>query len=292
LVTTTDWILHQGTFGESVLIDASTGINEIMRLTAEREKLLEGIQRSNEELTQFSYVVSHDLQAPLRMMKTFTQLLATRYKGKLDETGDEFIQVILNGAAGMEELIHALLQYARVGEDDAAMEIIRMNSVVEAVLTILAPLIQESNAKVTYAELPTVHGFRVPLQQVFQNLIGNALKYASPQRPPRVHISSQTTHDSQIFSIEDNGLGIPPKDRESIFQPLKRLHGRDIPGTGIGLAVCRKIVERHNGRIWVESEPGRGSTFYFSLPRTQPPVIGIPEASRPVQSNSGPGGSL
>ena len=268
LVTATDWIVHQDRHGEgTTLIDASTDVSHLMRLTEEREKLMQQVQRSNKELAEFSSGVSHDLQAPLRMIKTFTLLLAQRYGGKLDETADEFIQAITSGATGMEALIDALLQYARVGENETNLETIRMNSVVEAVLMILQPVIQEQNATVAHAELPTVQGFRVPLQQLFQNLIGNALKYRSPSREPRIRIGYEMNPGSYIFWVADNGMGIPHQDKDVIFQPLKRLHGPDIPGTGIGLALCRKIVERHHGRIWVESQVGRGSTFYFSLPR-------------------------
>ena len=267
LVTETDWILdRQGPDGPELVIDASAGINELMRAADERERLMLTIQRSNEELSQFSNIVSHDLQAPLRTIRTFAEMLSQQPAVRLDEKAAEFTLVVMNAAKGMSELIQGLLQYAQAGEEEAPVEKIPVKSIVEAVLSVLQHAIRENDARVTYSDLPTVEGFRVPLQQVFQNLIGNTLKYRSPERPLRIHISARQHDAISVFSIEDNGIGISVSDRDRIFRPMTRLHGNDIPGAGIGLAVCRKIVERHNGRIWVESELGMGSTFYFSLP--------------------------
>lgn len=234
---------------------------------AERERLMRELKRSNDELAQFAHVVSHDLQAPIRMVKTFSELLARRYKGQLDTTADQFIGTIQDGADTMAALVRTLLNYASVGQDAMVLTEVGLASVVDAVVTTLKPTIEEFRAEVSYGDLPTVEGDRVLLQQLVQNLVGNALKYRDPKVITRVCISAEQAGAEWIVSVKDNGLGIDPQHHARIFLPLKRLHGGEIPGTGMGLAVCRKIVERHGGRIWVESELGSGATFYFTLPR-------------------------
>ena len=226
------------------------------------------LQRRNEELEHFSSTAAHDLQAPLRNIRNCAELLTRRYKARLDPTADEFLDHIVSGTDQMHRLISALLAYAREGEPQPPTESVPVSMVVEAVLADLKPEIENTAAEVTVRALPTVRAAAVQLSQLFQNLIGNALKYRS-DRAPRITIAAQRRGDQWLFSISDNGVGIPAEQRDSVFAPLKRLHGQDIPGTGIGLAICKKIVEGCGGYIWVESQPGLGSTFYFTLPVSQ-----------------------
>ena len=236
----------------------------------ERERLVQELERSNEELAQFAHVVSHDLQAPLRMVMCFSELLAVQYRGRLDTTADQFITTIQDGASTMDALVRTLLNYATVGQEPMRRERVGLATVVDKVVLTLQPTIEELRAKVSPGDLPTVYGDRVLLQQLVQNLVGNALKYRIPSVTPHVRISAKSAGTEWIISVTDNGPGISLEHCERIFLPLKRLHGKEIPGTGMGLAVCRKIVERHGGKIWVESELGNGATFYFTLPRLDP----------------------
>jgi signal transduction histidine kinase len=232
---------------------------------AERERLLRELKRSNEELAQFAHVASHDLQAPLRMVKSFSELLARRYHGQLDAAAGEFISHIQDGAETMEKLIATLLHYATVGQQPMVPQRVEMTEVVEAVLKTLKPAIEELNAEVSYRELPNVSGDRVLLEQLIQNLVSNAFKYRSGKELPQVRIAASEQGGQWLLSVSDNGPGIAPEYHDRVFTPLMRLHGREIQGTGMGLAVCKRIVERHGGRIWVESEPGQGAIFYFTL---------------------------
>jgi PAS domain S-box-containing protein len=224
------------------------------------------LERSNTELEQFAYVASHDLQEPLRMITGYTNLLSKRYKGKLDGDADEFIGFAVDGANRMRALINDLLTYSRVGTQGKIFEPTDCELLLGQVLLGLQVVIQESAAKVTHDPLPTLMGDDVQLGQLFQNLIGNALKYRNGQEPT-VHIGCERRKSEWLLSVRDNGIGIDPRFAEKIFVIFQRLHTREqYPGTGIGLAVCKRIVERHGGRIWVESEPGSGSTFHFTLP--------------------------
>jgi light-regulated signal transduction histidine kinase (bacteriophytochrome) len=247
----------------------AVAIREITVRKAAEARLLQTVaelNRSNEELGQFAYIASHDLQEPLRMVASYTQLLSRRYKGKLDADADEFIGYAVDGANRMQRLIQDLLLYSRVGT--AAKSLINTSSerALEYAITNLRGAIEDSGALVTHDPLPQVLADEGQLVQLFQNLVGNAIKYQSPG-VPRVHISSARTGTSKwTFSIKDNGLGIDSKYFERIFGMFQRLHKReDYAGTGIGLAICKKIVERHGSTISVESEPGRGSTFRFAL---------------------------
>jgi PAS domain S-box-containing protein len=233
--------------------------------------------RSNKELEQFAYVASHDLQEPLRMVASYTQLLARRYRGKLDADADEFIAYAVDGATRMQQLINDLLAYSRVGSRGRELEFTPCEEVLEQAEANLRMTIETNRASVTHDPLPQLMADRSQLVQLFQNLIGNAIKFHG-EAPPHVHISAQPIKlvnrngESQPgagwrFAVQDNGIGIEPQYAERIFIIFQRLHSAsDYPGTGIGLAVCKKIVERHGGRIWVESEPGKGATFFFSLP--------------------------
>jgi PAS domain S-box-containing protein len=234
----------------------------------EREQFVVALRRSNEELSQFAHVVSHDLQAPLRMVKSFTQLMTRKYRHQLDETGAEYLATISDGADRMEQLIRSVLQYAEVVQPSAPHEQVSVQSVIDTVRATLQPQIEESGAELICAnDLPSVMADGVQLNQLFQNVIGNAIKYRRPDAAPRIEISSAQHGAYWIFSVADNGVGIDGGNLDRVFEPATRLHGREIPGTGLGLAVCRKIVERHGGQIWAESEPGKGSTFKFTLPQ-------------------------
>jgi PAS domain S-box-containing protein len=224
------------------------------------------LARSNTELEQFAYVASHDLQEPLRMVSSYTQLLARRYKGKLGSDADDFIAYAVDGAARMQRLIQDLLTYSRVGTKGREFVPADCERLLDQVLGDLKVAIEESGAVVTRDALPIVRGDETQIGQLLQNLIGNALKFHN-QESPRVHVSSKRNGKEWIFSVRDNGIGIDAQYAERIFVIFQRLHRRDeYPGTGIGLAVCKKIVERHGGRIWVESNQEKGATFYFTLP--------------------------
>jgi signal transduction histidine kinase len=230
-------------------------------------KTVAELKRSNDELQQFAYVSSHDLQEPLRMVASFTQLLAGRYKGRLDSDADEFIAFAVDGCNRMQALIQDLLAYSRAGANGKSRLEVSSEETLNESLAILRIMIEKSGAVVTHDPLPALTTDEAQLTQVFQNLVGNAVKYRSAE-VPRVHVSAEKGDGNEwVFSVRDNGLGIEPQYFEKIFILFQRLHGRDeFEGTGIGLAVCKKILERLGGRIWVESEPEKGSTFYFALP--------------------------
>jgi light-regulated signal transduction histidine kinase (bacteriophytochrome) len=231
--------------------------------------LSEELARSNTDLRDFAYVASHDLKKPLQSIEGFAKLLARRYKGKLDAKADEFIEYIGSGVKRMQMLIKDLLEYSQVGAKEKKFKPADCSGVVQKAVGNLQAAIEESNAVVTYDGLPTVMVDTPQMISLFQNLIDNAIKFRG-EEAPRVHISAERKGDEWVFSIRDNGIGIEPKDSERIFGMFQRLHGStDYPGTGIGLAICKKIIERHGGRIWVESEAGKGSTFYFTMPCMQ-----------------------
>lgn len=247
-------------------INLSVELDERRRAEAKLARYAADLRRSNAELEQFAYVASHDLQEPLRMVASFTQLLAKRYRGKLDQDADEFIGFAVDGANRMQMLINDLLALSRVGTRGKPLEPTDCEALLSHTLTNLAAMLQETGAVVTHDQLPTVLADAVQLGQMFQNLLINALKFQG-REPPRVHISAQRQDNEWLFSVRDNGIGIDSQHQERIFAIFQRLHRReDFPGTGLGLALCKKIAERHGGRIWVESEPGRGSTFNFTIP--------------------------
>ena len=236
---------------------------ERKRLEAARQIL----QRSNEELRQFAYVASHDLQEPLRTVASFTQLLVSRYGDRDDPDAAEFVAYIVDGVERMSSLMHDLLQYSSTGASKTLpTEPTSAEGALAEVLFALSASIQASGATVTYDHLPSVWVENRSLITLLQNLIGNAIKYRG-QDPPRIHVSAQSDGANWRFSVRDNGIGIPAEYRERIFGIFKRLHGKEIPGTGIGLAICQRIVQWHGGEIWVESEPGSGSVFFFTLPQ-------------------------
>jgi signal transduction histidine kinase len=244
--------------------------SEITQRKKSEEHLVETVgelKRSNDELEQFAYVASHDLQEPLRMVASYTQLLAKRYKGRLDPDADEFIAYAVDGSNRMQGLIQDLLAYSRAGAIGEALREISSEKALKEALTNLRGTIEESGAVVTHDALPVITTGDTQLAQIFQNLVGNAIKYHGPE-VPHVHVSATKNGGKEwIFSVRDNGMGIDPQHFERIFILFQRLHGRtEFKGTGIGLAICKKILERLGGRIWVESQPEKGSTFYFALP--------------------------
>ncbi|MEO8197639.1 MAG: PAS domain S-box protein [Thermoanaerobaculia bacterium] len=252
---------------EGMLVTAA--IRDISTRKAAEAQLLEKVKelkRSNEELEQFAHIASHDLQEPLRMVASYTQLLARRYKGRLDSDADEFIAFAVDGASRMQRLIQDLLTYSRVGSEGKELSATSSQQALEQALVNLRGAIEGSGALVTHDVLPAVLADEMQLVQLFQNLVGNAIKYRGPG-VPRVHVSAARNGDLKwVFSVRDNGLGIDPKYFERIFGMFQRLHKREeFAGTGIGLAICRKIAERHGGAISVESQPGQGANFRFSL---------------------------
>ncbi len=256
------------------LVATRTDITERREFETARDRLTEqllaqakDLRRSNEELEQFAYVASHDLQEPLRSISGYCQLLQRRYGGKLDQSADEFIQFAVDGAQRMQLLINDLLRYSRVGTRGKPFERTDCNKAVADAIANLNQAIAESGAEVTSGDLPPVMGDPVQLGQLFQNLIGNAIKFRGDAAPV-VSVDAAWIDGETVYSISDNGIGIEPRHQERIFQIFQRLHERGkYPGTGIGLAVCKKIVGRHGGRIWVESAPGQGASFHFTLAR-------------------------
>jgi signal transduction histidine kinase len=236
------------------------------KLREEKSKALEELARSNRDLEQFAYVASHDLQEPLRMVAAYTQLLAERYQGKLDANADKYIHYAVDGATRMQTLVQDLLAFSRVGRNGTEPKLVDLNTIVEIVKKNLSATIEESKAQITSARLPEVLFDPSLCVQLIQNLVANAIKFRGPE-PPKIHIGAEKNAAEWIFSVKDNGIGIDPEYADTIFVIFKRLHTKDeYPGSGIGLAICKKIVERHGGRIWVESQPGQGAEFKFTVP--------------------------
>ena len=252
------------------------GFRGIVRDVTERQQAEEALRvkteelaRSNRDLEQFAYVASHDLQEPLRMVTSYVELLARRYHGKLDSNADEFINFAMDGASRMRKLINDLLTYSRVKTQGKTLEPTDCEGVLHQSLDNLKMAIEENKAVVTHDSLPTVMADNPQLMELFQNLVGNAIKFRGSE-PPRIHVSASRNGSGWIFSVRDNGIGIAPEYFKRIFIIFQRLHSREkYDGTGIGLAICQRIVERHRGRIWVESEVGKGATFYFTLPASK-----------------------
>jgi signal transduction histidine kinase len=251
-----------------------TGLFEPYRLLfrnltqAEEElrKTLHELERSNRELEQFAHIASHDLQEPMRMVSGFMDLLARKYKGQLDEKADEYIGFAVEGARRMQQLLTALLAYSRVTTRAQPFRPTDCEAILAKAMENLQLVIKDSGAAVTHDPLPTLPADETQLTQLFQNLLSNAIKFRGEQ-PPSIHVSARPENGAWLFSVRDNGIGIAPEQFERVFQIFQRVCDEEAyPGTGIGLAVCKKIVERHRGRIWVESEPGRETTFHFSLP--------------------------
>jgi len=243
----------------------NTDISALKQADERLMSVLADLERSNKELEQFAYVASHDLQEPLRMISSYTQLLAQRYEGQLDEKAHKYIDYAVDGAVRVQGLINDLLAYSRVNTQGKSLETVDSHSVLGTTLRNLAVDIEENRAIVINDDLPIVRADATQLSQVFQNLISNAIKFRGADLP-RINISARDVGHEWLFSVQDNGIGIEAKYVDKVFVIFQRLHTRkEYPGTGIGLAICKRIVERHGGRIWYESEPGKGVTFYFTL---------------------------
>jgi signal transduction histidine kinase len=282
----TDYVLKDGLARLPEAIRRALEEKRVLRLRRQAETDLahkaEELTRSNAELEQFAYIASHDLQEPLRMVAAYTQLIAERYRGKLDENADKYIGYACEGALRMQTLIQDLLAFSRVGRAAAVAGPVNCDAAMDGVLLTLGPAIQESGAKVTYAPLPEVWADASQITQVFQNLIGNAIKFRGTESP-EVSVQAERVGPDWLFSVSDNGIGIAPENAENIFIAFQRLHTRtEYPGNGIGLAICTKIIERNGGKIWVEANPGHGCIFKFTLPFHSPREVAGARESVPL----------
>ncbi len=229
----------------------------------------EALRKSNEDLNQFAYAASHDLQEPLRLVALYSEILQKKYFDRLDPQADQYISYVISGAHRMESLLRDLLAYSQVGSSsEGPMEPVATSEALQKALLNLQASIDQSEATVTWNGLPTIQAHEVRMVQLLQNLVGNAIKYRREQ-PPAVHVDAKRRPGEWLFSVRDNGIGIKPEYAQQIFGIFRRLHGSGYPGTGIGLAICERIVKRYGGQVWVESSPGEGSTFYFTMPDTQ-----------------------
>lgn len=249
-------------------VTVMTDITERQQAERERDRLMVELERSNADLARFSYTVAHDLQTPVRTIKSFAELLTREVGGHLPERAIEYLAFLSGAASGMERLIQALLRYAQVGEAPVKREWVAVSEVLAEAQLSLAALRSETQAHIEAGELPRIYVDRTQFQQLLQNLLVNALQYRLAGQEPYVSVVGESTDESWTFSVTDRGQGISPEHLERVFAPLTRLHGADVPGSGLGLALCRTIVERHGGRIWAESAgPGHGTTIRFVLPR-------------------------
>lgn len=242
---------------------------KVQERTTELNALIEELKRSNKELQQFAYVTSHDLQEPLRTIASFTQLLERRYKNKLDSDADEFIDYIVEASIRMKQMIQDLLEYSRIGTQGKGFQPVDIEELLKHALANLNNLIEKNHAEITHDNLPTVLADKGQLLKLFQNLINNAIKFKKENKNPKIHISTfkDVEKDEYVFKVTDNGIGMESQYAERIFTIFQRLHTRDeYDGTGIGLAISKRVVEHHEGHIWVESKFGKGSTFYFTIP--------------------------
>ena len=249
----------------AALNESTTSIKNLNEEITKREQLEQNLKASNKELERFAYIASHDLQEPLRMVSSYTQLLEKRYKDKLDQQASEFIHFAVDGAVRMQTLINDLLAYSRLGSKAKPFEAVDCNVIFDQVKAHLSVSINDSNTVITNDQLPTVNADPVQLSQIFQNLISNAIKFRG-ENPSRIHISAEKNNDHWLFSFRDNGIGIESKYKDKVFEIFQRLHSKEqYPGTGIGLAISKRIAERHGGKLWFDSEPGKGSIFYFTI---------------------------
>jgi two-component system, sensor histidine kinase and response regulator len=254
---------------EPILLQARIGASlERKRLRDREQERSRELERANEELQQFAYIASHDLQEPLRTMSVYAQLLHRRWRDRMDSDSEQFLNFIVDAARRMQTLVGDVLALSRVSRTAAPppAKPVDLEEIIRQVQANLEASIAESGAVVTHDRLPVVMSDFAEMTQLLQNLVGNGIKYRRPGVQPRVHIAAVRQDDEWKISVEDNGVGIRPEYAEHVFLPFKRLHGRDVPGTGIGLALCRRIVERHGGRIWVEPAPNGGSSFRFTIP--------------------------
>ena len=239
---------------------------QVKERTLELEKVVDELKRSNEELQSFAYITSHDLQEPLRTIASYAQLIKRRYKGQLDQDADDFIDFMVNGASRMKNMIQGLLDYSRVGTQGHEFKEFKSEDALNYAINNLQSAISENNAEITYDDLPTIFADKNQIASIFQNLIGNALKFQKEGLKPKIHVSANKKGNEYVFSVSDNGIGIEEQYTHRIFEVFKRLHAIDeYEGAGIGLAIVKRIIDRHGGRVWVESEFGEGSTFCFTI---------------------------
>jgi light-regulated signal transduction histidine kinase (bacteriophytochrome) len=258
--------IHRFNVEDAIVMARDELETRVQERTAELITLTDELKRSNADLQQFAYAASHDLQEPLRVVAGFVKLLEKRYRGSLDEKADEFIEYTVDGVKRMQMLIKDLLAFSQVGTKGKTFKPTNCSVALEQAVYNLHTALEESGTEVTYDLLPVVKGDSSQLTSLFQNLIGNAIKFRGAEKP-KINISAEQRGHEWLFSVRDNGIGIDPKYTDRIFVIFQRLHTREeYEGTGIGLAICKKIVERHGGRIWVESEIGKGTTFYFTIP--------------------------
>jgi PAS domain S-box-containing protein len=270
------WITTAGkvirdTFGNPIrLLGTTLDTTERRRQTTRLEEANRALQRMNENLRQFAYAAAHDLKEPLRMVGLYSQLLSRKYTGRFDPAADDFLRMTVEGARRMQELVDDLLAFTETGDVlERPTESVDCNAALDKALRNLATAIHESGADISSGPLPTIHAHMQAMTELFQNLVANAIKYRRDSEKPRVQISCSSSDGTWTFSVEDNGIGIDPSYHNRIFGIFKRLHKGKYPGTGIGLAICQRVVERYNGRIWVDSAgEGHGSTFRFTIPRT------------------------
>jgi PAS domain S-box-containing protein len=258
--------VHSKKLSDGTYLGVVRDITERKQMMEELRRAMLTLQNANVELEQFAYIASHDLQEPLRTVSTFAQLFMEEYEGKLDEQGNQYIGFILESSNRMRQLIKGLLDYSRIGKEKKFVEV-NYNELIANVLADLEIFIKESNAKINVQPLPVLYSNPTEIRQLFQNLINNAIKFSPKGATPEITITAEKQKDEWRFAVTDNGIGISEENRDKIFVIFKRLHNRsEYEGTGIGLSHCKKIVEQHGGKIWVESEPGKGSTFYFTIP--------------------------
>ncbi|MGZ7068455.1 MAG: sensor histidine kinase, partial [Methanobacterium sp.] len=251
---------------ESVLI-ISRDITARKQAEEQLKEIITELERSNQELQSFAYITSHDLQEPLRSIASYAQLLKRRYKGQLDSDADDFIEYMVSGATRLQDMIKGLLDYSRVGTQGEEFKEFDSEDALNNTLSNLKSSIEECNAEVTHDKLPVITADESQITRVFQNLMGNALKFRKEGIMPKIHIKARKEDNEYVFSVHDNGIGMEKQYSDRIFEVFKRLHPiGEYEGTGIGLAVVKRIVERHGGHIWVESELGKGTTFYFTIP--------------------------
>ena len=242
--------------------------DDLTKQSAQLETAIEDLRRRNEELDEFSHVASHDLQEPLRKLTSFSSLLRKDAGEALPERAKKDLDFITSAASRMQTLVQDLLALSRAGRSEMKMGQVRMDDCVDAALEALTSRIEETGAKITRSPLPTIWGDATMLTQLYQNLIGNALKFTLANARPKVELNVKTDGAAWVFSVKDDGIGVDPKYAEQIFVPFNRLHGRgEYEGSGIGLSICRKTIERHGGWIWIDSEPGNGATFSFTIPK-------------------------
>jgi light-regulated signal transduction histidine kinase (bacteriophytochrome) len=259
-------ILRKYKIPNSILV-ISHDITDRKRAEKQLKETIEELERSNQELQSFAYITSHDLQEPLRNIASYAQLIERRYKNQLDEDADEFLDYMIAGATRMKSQIQGLLDYSRVGTRGGEFKEFSAEDALNNALSNLQSSIEECNAEITHDPLPAIIADESQITRVFQNLIGNALKFRKEGLKPKIHILARKEENEYVFSVSDNGIGIEEKYVDRIFEVFKRLHAiGEYQGAGIGLAIVKRIIERHGGRIWVESELGEGSTFYFTIP--------------------------